>query len=119
MEKVRVTKRDNLNELLDIVTELKNEKLVNFINHELELLDRRASRNTLTKVQKENLELIEKIYNELIDLAKPVTISELQEANPEIGKLSNQKVSALLKKLVDSERVVKVSQKGKTYFSVN
>jgi len=117
MEK-RITKRDNYNELLSIVTELGRGDLINFINHELELLDNRANRNTLTKTQKENLETIEVIYDTLTELAKPVTITEIQEANNELGELSNQKVSALLKKLVDSNRVVKVTEKGKSYFSI-
>ena len=117
MEK-RITKRDNYNELLSIVTELGREDLINFINHELELLDNRANRNTLTKTQKENLETIEVIYDTLAKLAKPVTITEIQEANNELGELSNQKVSALLKKLVDSNRVVKVTEKSKSYFSI-
>ena len=117
MEK-RITKRDNYNELLSIVTELGREDLINFVNHELELLDNRANRNTLTKTQKENLETIEVIYDALAELAKPVTITEIQEANNELGELSNQKISALLKKLVDSNRVVKVTEKGKSYFSI-
>ena len=117
MEK-RITKRDNYNEILSIVTELNREDLVNFINHEIELLDRRANSNTLTKTQKENLELVEVIYNTLVEIAQPVTISDIQNANETLTELSNQKISALLKKLVDSERVVKVVEKGKAYFSI-
>jgi len=117
MEK-RITKKDNYSALLSIVTELGREDLINFVNHEIELLDNRASRNTLTKTQKENLELVEKIYTALVEIARPATIADLQELNSEIGDLSNQKVSALLKKLVDSERVVKVTEKGKAYFSI-
>jgi hypothetical protein len=117
MEK-RVTKKERYTELLDIVTELNRTELVEFVEHELELLNKRASHNTLTKTQKENLELVEVIYNALVELAKPVTISELIESNDAISQLSNQKVSALTKKLVDSERVVKVTEKGKSYFSV-
>ena len=66
----------------------------------------------------ENLELVEVIYNTLVDVAKAVTIAEIQEANATLAELSNQKVSALLKKLVDAERVVKVVEKGKAYFSI-
>ena len=117
MEK-RITKRDNYTEILAIVTELGRTDLVDFVNHELELLANRANRNTLTKTQKENLELVEVIFNTLVELAKPATIADLQEANATITELSNQKVSALLKKLVDSNRVVKVVEKGKSYFSI-
>ena len=117
MEK-RITKKDNYNELLGIVTELNRTDLVDFINHEIELLNKRASRTSLTKTQKENLELVEVIYETLVNLDKAVTIAEITEANEALSNLSNQKVSALLKKLVDAKRVVKVVEKGKTYFSV-
>lgn len=117
MEK-RITKRDNLNEILTIVSELNREDLVNFVNHEIELLDRRANSNSLTKVQKENLELVEVIYDTLVELAKAATITEIQDAEVRLSELSNQKMSALLKKLVDSNRIVKVVEKGKSYFSI-
>lgn len=117
MEK-RITKRDNYNAILAIVSELGREDLIDFVNHEIELLNKRANSTSLTKTQKENLELIEVIYNTIIDLAKPVTITDIQDANKTLAELSNQKVSALLKKLVDSERVVKVTEKGKAYFSI-
>ena len=84
MEK-RITKRDNYTEILAIVTELGRTDLVDFVNHELELLANRANRNTLTKTQKANLETIEVIYNAVSELAKPVTISELQEAKAELA----------------------------------
>ncbi len=117
MEK-RITKKDNYMQILDIVSELGREDLVDFVNHEIELLDRRASRNTLTKTQKENLELVENVYNVLVNIAKPVTIAEIQEADETMQTFSNQKISALLKKLVDAKRVVKVNEKGKSYFSI-
>lgn len=47
-----------------------------------------------------------------------LTVSELMSANEEIGAMSNQKVSALLKKLKEDERVIRVEDKKKAYFSV-
>lgn len=117
MEK-RITKRENFASVLEIVTELGRGDLVDFINHEIELLDKKASKKTQTKTQKENETFIETIYEVLVDLAKPATINEIQNANETIAEFSNQKVSALLKKLVDAKRVVKVVEKNKTYFSV-
>lgn len=115
MEK-KITKRENYASLRTIAENLNRTDLVAFIDHEVELLNKRAAHPTLTKTQKENLELVEVIYDALVDLEKPVTVSEFLEATS--MELSNQKVSALLKKLVDSERVVKVTEKGKSYFSV-
>ena len=105
------TKRDLFNEVLVLVEG--NEELTNFVNHELELLDKKANRTGTTKVQKENAELVEKIYNAI---AEPVTISELQEKVDFVADLSNQKVSALLKKLVDAGRVARTKDKKVTKF---
>ena len=38
--------------------------------------------------------------------------------NDDLGALSNQKVSALMKKLVDGVQVAKSVNKGRSYFSV-
>jgi len=115
MEK-KITKRENYASLRTIAENLGREDLVAFIDHEVELLNKRAAHPTLTKTQKENLELVEVVFNALVDLARPVTVTEFLEASS--IEMSNQKASALLKKLVDSERVVKVTEKGKSYFSV-
>lgn len=117
MEK-RITKRDNFNAIKTIVAELGREDLVEFVNHELELLDNRAKRNTLTKVQKENLEYVEVIYNILANAEEPMTIDNILAADSEVATFSNQKISALLKKLVDADRIVKTVIKNKAYFSI-
>lgn len=115
MEK-RITKRDNFNTIRGILVGLNREDLVAFVDHELELLDKRGASKSLTKTQKENLELVETVYNALAEISNPVTVSEFLTASN--LEMSNQKASALLKKLVDTERVVKVTEKGKSYFSV-
>ena len=117
MEK-RITKRDNFNTIRGILAELNREDLVAFVDHELELLDKRGASKSLTKTQKENLELVEKLYEALANYENPVTITELMDTNEEFGALSNQKVSALMKKLTDTNRVVKYTEKNKSYFSV-
>jgi DNA-binding transcriptional regulator GbsR (MarR family) len=53
------------------------------------------------------------------EMEKAVTISEFQSlSTAEVATLSNQKISALLKKLVESGKVVKTVEKKKSYFSV-
>lgn len=115
MEK-KITKKENYASLRAIAENLGREDLVAFIDHEVELLNKRAAHPTLTKTQKENLELVEVVFNALSEINAPVTVSDfLTQSGLE---MSNQKASALFKKLVDSERVVKVTEKGKSYFSV-
>ena len=109
------TKREFFGEIREIVKE--NTELVEFIDHELELLDKKTSTKS-TKVNTEQVELMEKIVNALNEIGRGVTISELQKENAEMAEYSNQKLSAMLKKLVDNKQVTKMIDKKKSYFMV-
>ena len=69
-----------------------------------------------TKTQEQNAELIEIIYQYLAEVMEEKTITDLMNSIQELEGLSNQKVSSLLKKLVDTDRVEKTLIKRKTYF---
>ena len=109
------TKRDLFLEVREVVAG--NEELVAFIDHELELLNKKASTKS-TKVNDEQVALMEKIVNALNEIGRSVTISELQKENAEMAEYSNQKLSAMLKKLVDNKQVTKMVDKKKSYFMV-
>jgi hypothetical protein len=94
-------------------------RIVEFCEHEIELLNRKSSKNTQTKTQIENENIKGAIVNALTEIAKPVTITEMQELNTEMANYSNQKLSALLKQLVENDKkVVKTVDKKKSYFTV-
>ena len=106
--------------LLSIEEVAKNEILVEFINHELELLDKKSASSKdgirkPTKTQEENKVLQDLILQSMED-NKSYTISDLQAEIMELEELSNQKVSSLLKKLVDSQKIEKYLEKRKTFF---
>lgn len=109
------TKREFFGEIREIVKE--NTELVEFIDHELELLDKKTSAKS-TKVNTEQVELMGKIVDALNEIGRSVTISELQKENAEMAEYSNQKLSAMLKKLVDNKQVTKMIDKKKSYFMV-
>ena len=109
------TKREFFGEIREIVKD--NIELVAFIDHELELLDKKTSAKS-TKVNTEQVELMEKIVSALNEIGRSVTISELQKENAEMAEYSNQKLSAMLKKLVDNKQVTKMIDKKKSYFMV-
>ena len=109
------TKREFFGEIKEIVKG--NAELVAFIDHELELLDKKTSAKS-TKVNTEQVELMEKIVDALNEIGRSVTISELQKENAEMAEYSNQKLSAMLKKLVDNKQVTKMIDKKKSYFMV-
>ena len=118
MENKKMTKKDYFNELLKIGAIASNENLVDFINHELELLDRKSSKSTLSKTQVENNGIKDIIVNVLQENSKPMTITEIQASNEDLKELSNQKISALLKQLVDTDLVERIVDKKKTYFQI-
>ena len=70
-----------------------------------------------TKTQVENLALMEIILDILAD-GKQKSITEIQQSSTELAEFSNQKMSSLLKKLVDTGRVVKSVEKRKTLFKI-
>lgn len=119
MAEKKLIKKDYFNMLREIVVSMERQDLVDFIDNEIGLLNKKSSRTTLTQTQKENETLKEKIVSTLIELGKYATISEIQEANAELADLSNQKMSALLKQLVDSKTVDRVVDKKKAYFKAS
>ena len=111
---VKVTKKDRFMEIIEIATELGREDLIDFCNHEIELLDRKASKSGESKSKKENAELMNALYEELAEIGKAVTISEFMKLSTvvEEKELSNQKVSSLFTKM-KGEKVDRTVIKGK------
>ena len=120
MENKKMTKKETINLLIDVLMGNKEVEdvqiFIDFLIHERELLERKSSNSGQTKTQKENEILKEKIVETLKELNKFSTISEIQENNIELANLSNQKISALLKQLVDTNVIEKVIEKKKAYF---
>lgn len=118
MAEKKITKKELFGRLLEINEVAHNEDLTNFINHEIELLNKKATKTGTTKTQKENEDIKTKIINALVEIAVPTTITDLQKNNEELAEYSNQKLSALLKQLVETKQVVKTTDKKKSYFSI-
>lgn len=121
MAEKKMTKKEWFAVLASVVeaSEMENKtEALAFINHEVELLEKKSAKSGATKTQKENVGIMETIKTALGEVGKAVTISELQAANTAMAEYSNQKLSALLKKLVESGEVVKTTEKKKSYFSL-
>lgn len=125
MEKTnKLTKRDYFEMIKGICGD--REDIINFCNHEIELLNKKNSKTVATKTQLENAKVAEMLVAELTKIAKPVTITDLMNASNTIkdfrlengNPLSNQKISAIFKQLVDNKTLVKVVDKKKSYFSI-
>lgn len=121
MEK-KMTKKEMFAQIIAMAkgekVEILAEEIVAFAEHEIELLAKKSSTSTKTKTQKENEVFVEQVYEALMEVGKPVTVTELMGASEKTACFSNQKLSALLKKLKDSGRIDKKVEGKKTYFFV-
>lgn len=115
MSNKKLTKRDHFNTLLTLDEVKSNETLVDFINHELELLAKKnSSEKKPTAVQTANEGIKTAILNGM-EVGKMYTITDLIKDIPEISELTNQKVSALVRQLMP-EYIEKIEDKRKSYF---
>jgi len=111
------TKRDYFNELLTIVGE--NAELVDFINHEIELLDRKgATPRKPTANQLENADLKAQILMFLATTDEPMPIKAIQAGVPALVELSNQRISRLLNDMAKDGKVVKTYVKKVAHFDL-
>lgn len=121
MVTTKMTKRDYFNAILAVLATVEDTDvsgLTAFVNHEIELLENKRSTAKPTKTQTENLAVKETIVSVLKEIGKPVTITEMQKFSADLAEFSCQKLSALLKQLVENDKTVtKVTEKKKTYFS--
>lgn len=90
---------------------------VAFIDHEIELLDRKNSgEHKPTAKQTENEGVKSAIYDEMEE-GVAYTISEMIKALPSCADLTNQRVSALVRQMIADGKVSRTEEKRKAYFS--
>lgn len=95
-----------------------DEEIVAFCNREIELLEKRKSgKKGLTKTQKENEGVKELILTALAESGEKMTVSEVIGCEG-LGGFSNQKISALLRQLIEAGKVEKTMEGKKAYFSI-
>lgn len=111
----KFTKRDHFNTLLSLSEVQANPALVEFIEHELELL---AKKNTAdrkpTAQQTANKAICDAIL-EGMETGKLYTITDLIKTIPACADLTNQRVSALVRGMLDTS-IERVEEKRKAYF---
>ena len=118
MANVKVTKKDMFIAIREAVST--NEDFVNFINHEIELLDTKSAKKKPTKVQVENETFKALILTFLTEKGTAFTIKELQANIPELAELSNQKMTHLLYALGEkgTGQIVKTYDKKTPYYEI-
>ena len=112
-----MTKKEMFAEIRNIVAG--NEEMVAFIDHEIELLERKSnSPKKPTKTQIENDGFKAEIIAYLTEVDAPKTIKELQAEIPSISGLTNQRITHMLTDLVKAETLTKEYVKKTPYYSV-
>lgn len=104
--------------------------IIAFLDHEVELLNKKSGKSKATPTQAANAVTLNVIKEVLGELDKPVTITELltdvrlqsytetTKDGEKVIAMTNQKLSSLMKKLVDAGEVVRTEEKKKAYFSL-
>lgn len=114
------TKRDSFNALLAIPAVAENSALVEFINHEIELLDKKNSAERKpTPKQVENAGF----KADIVAYMEPDTqylSADLAKSVPSIvaAGISGNRVTAMLTQLVNEGTLVRTEDKRKNYYSL-
>ena len=117
----KVTKKEQFAQLKALVlnTDAENkDALIEFIDHEVELLNKKSATKSKKDVAKseENGRLVDLIEKSLENGKK--TVSELIASIEDLRDFSTPKVSALVKIGITEGRFVRTEEKGKAYFSL-
>ena len=130
---VRLTKRDFFNAILskvdmdatydiskgDATVKVSGADVAGFLNHELELLDRKNTvdkKPTATQVANEGIKADIKAFL-AAHKGEKFTVSALMKSVPSIADASNQKVSSLVRQMVLDGQADRIEDKRKAYFT--
>ena len=120
----KMTKKDYFNALLNIPEVGTKAELVAFIDHELELLEKKSDKKaenkkpTATQVENENIKMV------ILDhMEKDVlySISDFQKNIEKCAELSNQKIASLLRQMLPEHgtgEIVRVEDKRKVFYKL-
>ena len=115
-----MTKKEMFNAILAVDAVAANTDMVEFLKHQIELLDSRKGSNKPTKTQTENLSIKDIIYEVLSESDSPMRVKDLI-ADDRLSEYSSSKITALLRQMLPDTgdgRVVKTIEKKISYFSV-
>ena len=113
----KITKREVIGMMMNEVSIKENDVYMAYLQNELALLDKKAQNKKATKTQSENVGIKEVILEVLSD-GVGRTVTEIQKANSKLTELSNQKVSSLVRQLVEDKKVIREEKGKKAYFTL-
>jgi hypothetical protein len=113
----KITKREKFEMIKAIPEVAGNEMLVEFIDHELELLAKKNASEKKPTAQQVANDSIKQAIIDGMEANRLYTVTEIQKEVAECAELSNQRVSALMRQLKEDGLVVRTEEKRKAYFS--
>ena len=113
----KITKKEVIGMMMNEEVIKANPTYVAYLENELALLNKKAQNKKATKTQEQNIGIKATILKVLTTIGSG-TVTDIQNGNEELSTLSNQKVSALVRQLVESGEVVKTVDKKKSIFSL-
>lgn len=115
----KTTKKSNYNALLAIEEVAKNPTLVEFIKHEIDLLEKRNTKRSdkPSKKQIENGGVKDSII-EAMEKGKLYQVKDMIKQFDFLEDMSNQRVAALVRQLVEESKLSRVEDKRVAYFTL-
>ena len=114
----KLTKAQKFAMLRAIPAVADNAMLVEFIDHEVELLTKKNSAEKKPTAQQVANAGITTAIIEGMEPNRLYTVTEVIKSIPACADLTNQRVSALLRQLVEAGKVKRTEDKRKAYFQV-
>ena len=114
----KLTKAQKFAMLRAIPAVADNAMLVEFIDHEVELLTKKNSADKKPTAQQVANAGIATAIIEGMEPNRLYTVTEVIKSIPACADLTNQRVSALLRQLVEAGKVKRTEDKRKAYFQV-
>lgn len=115
----KMTQKDYFKAIKDVLVANGEDALAKFVDERIAALDKKSANRKPTKAQVENAGLKDAIYDGLVAMGEPVTITELIKGTDALVGLTTQKVSALVSQMKKDGRVDSVVEKRVTrYFAV-
>ena len=126
MEKVKApTRKEMFTAVSDFLAQHDADvALIDFVNHQIELLDSKKENKKQAKEQEENAAYSDAIYEQMA-FERKYSAAELMKELPAVGdwnanhetELSVQKLASLLKPLVDGGKVIKTTEKRRVFYT--
>ena len=118
MSNKKMTKMEKFTMLADLPAVKENPVLSEFVAHEMELLTKKNVGEKKPTAQQTANAGIQTAILEGLEVGEKYTITDIIKTIPECADLTNQRVSALVRQLVDSGKMVRIEDKRKAYFSL-